>query len=73
MQSLAAGIVAGVLVALAMTGNDWRLNPGGVFHDAEGTDWRIVGETALSWFLPVAALVAGSVIIGFFVTSLMRR
>ncbi len=51
------GAVVGLAVASAMTILDWRLNPGGIFHDAESTDWAIVSETAASWFLPVAAAV----------------
>jgi hypothetical protein len=39
-----------------MTAHDWRLNPAGLFHDATGTDWGVVLETAMSWFLPVTAV-----------------
>lgn len=55
-----AGIVLGIAFASVMTILDWRLNPGGIFHNANGTEWVVVMETALSWFLPVAA--AGSVV-----------
>jgi H+/Cl- antiporter ClcA len=48
------GLAAGLLVAAAMTILDWRANPSGLFHDESGTNWLIVGETALSWFWPVA-------------------
>ena len=35
-----------------MTWSDWRLNPGGIFHGASGTNWSFVFETAISWFVP---------------------
>ena len=58
-----AGIVAGAIVALAMTLLDWWRNPAGLFHDEHGTRWDIAAETAISWFWPVALifLVSGSV------------
>lgn len=52
------GAAVGLAVASTMTFLDWRINPGGIFHDAYNTDWAIVWETATSWFLPVAAIVA---------------
>lgn len=51
-----SGLVAGVIVSALMTYPDWRLNPGGIFRDANGTDWAVVGQTAWSWFWPVALL-----------------
>ncbi len=57
---VAAGVVLGLIVAAIMTTLDWRLNPGGIFYNAQGTKWGIVGETAFSWFLPVG--LAGSVV-----------
>ena len=45
---------AGLLVSVWMTVLDWRLNPSGLFHNDQGTNWDIVLETALSWFWPVA-------------------
>jgi len=40
-------------VALVPTFLDWRLNPGGLFHGADGTSWAVVLETAWTWFWPV--------------------
>lgn len=57
LLGLVAGIAAGVAVAAIMTFLDWRLNPGGVFHDEAGTHWRAVWQTLISWFLPVALVV----------------
>ncbi len=56
LLSLAFGAALGAVVAAIMTFMDWRLNPGGIFHGADGSDWSIVLETALSWFGPVFAL-----------------
>ncbi len=58
--ALAAGIgmVIGLLVSAVMTFLDWRLNPGGIFHDAAGTHWNVVCETAVSWWLPTAAVAS---------------
>ena len=44
----------GLVVALAMSYVDWRHNPQGIFHSELGTNWNIVFETAVSWFVPVA-------------------
>lgn len=51
------GAAVGLALAAIMTFSDWRTNPGGVFHDASGTNWRAVIETALSWFVPTAGVV----------------
>ena len=48
------GLTAGSLVSLPATFLDWRLNPGGIFHSQSGTDWVVVTETFVSWFVPVA-------------------
>ena len=53
---LAFGAAVGLVVSVVMTFLDWRLNPGGIFHGAEGTDWMIVWETAFSWFAPAFVL-----------------
>jgi hypothetical protein len=52
------GIAVGALVASAMSFVDWRINPGGVFQGARGTNWLFVSETWLSWFVPVALAAA---------------
>ena len=46
---------AGLLVASTMTALDWRLNPSDLFHSSDGTNWDVVWQTWISWFLPVAA------------------
>jgi len=52
------GAVVDLVVASAMTVLDWRLNPGGIFHNTQGTDWTVVMETAVSWFVPISVLVS---------------
>ena len=63
----AAGAGAGLVVAAWMTLLDWRLNPGGIFRDAQGTNWSIVIETGWSWFLPVTVAVTAFVLVVLFV------
>lgn len=53
----AAGVVVGFLIAAPFTIADWRLNPGGILRDDQGTRWSVLLETGLSWFLPVALVV----------------
>lgn len=60
-RSLTVGVLigtsVGLIVALVMSYADWRLNPDGIFHDDMATNWDIVFETAISWFVPVALIV----------------
>ncbi len=50
------GVSVGLVVAFAMSYVDWQHNPQGIFHDELGTNWDIVLETAVSWFVPVAPI-----------------
>lgn len=52
------GVAVGFAIAAIMTFLDWRTNPGGIFRTADGTYWRVVMETALSWFVPTAGIVS---------------
>ena len=55
-------------LAMVMTFADWRLNPGGIFHSEQGTDWAIVWDTLVSWFVPtIPAAVILSVAVLFLV------
>ena len=45
------------LTAGAATFLDWSKNPGGIFRDSTGTNWAVVWETAVSWFVPVLLIV----------------
>lgn len=53
MIGLGVGVLVGLIVAFTATYRDWRQNPGGIFHNTEGTDWSVVVETGVSWFVPV--------------------
>lgn len=48
----AAGLVFSLLVTAVFTTMDWVRNFGGIFRDPSGTNWAIVYETAISWFVP---------------------
>ena len=63
------GFAVGFTVAAIMTFLDWRTNPGGIFHSADGTNWRFVAETAISWFIPTAAIVGALSALRFFIRS----
>ncbi len=67
------GLLTGLLVSIPMTIADWRLNPSGLFHDAQGTHWPIVAETAFSWFWPVALVALVTTVIVHYRISLGRR
>ena len=74
MLAVAVGVVFGLIVASVMTFLDWRLNPGGIFHDAQSTDWGIVWETAMSWFTPIAAVTgAVAAVIRFLISRRKQR
>ncbi len=60
---IVVGLLTGLLVALAMTLADWWLNPSGIFHNEQGTNWTFVTETAISWFWPVALVVCVATVI----------
>ncbi len=55
IASIGIAMAVGLGVAVPVTISDWRLNPAGVFHSADGTHWQAVAETALSWFWPLAS------------------
>ena len=64
---LVLGVVIAFLVGAAMTFADWQLNPAGIFHGPDGTNWGFVRDTFISWFLPTlpVALIAALVIVWF--------
>ena len=68
MSGLALGLVASLVLAMVMTYADWRLNPGEIFWNERGTNWEIVRETLVSWFVPtIPAAVILSVAVLFLV------
>ena len=68
---LVVSIPLGVAIAVSSiaTWIDWSKNPGGMFHDSAGTNWTIVLETALSWFLPLLLVVAVGQAVWFFLIN----
>ena len=63
MLTVVIGIALGIFVAAIMTTLDWRLNPSGIFHNEQGTNWAVVFETAFSWFLPVTLTASAAMIL----------
>lgn len=55
-KSLRTGIILGLSISVAVTAVicvwEWIENPGGIFHDANGTNWQFVFETGISWLVP---------------------
>ena len=66
----AVGFGAAFVIAAWITFFDWRLNPGGIFRDSQGTNWSIVLETGWSWFFPVAIAATALALV---VVSVFRR
>lgn len=54
---LVIGLTVGLLTGAYYAFSDWKLNPGGIFHNDQGTQWDIVMETVTSWWLPVSVWV----------------
>ena len=52
------GVLVGLVVAFTMSFIDWQHNPQGIFHNELCTNWKIVLETAVSWFVPVALITS---------------
>jgi len=52
------GVSVGLVVAFTMSYVDWQHNPHGIFHNELGTNWDMVLETAVSWFVPVALITS---------------
>ena len=71
------GVAAGAAVSLAITIIvvvwEWLENPGGIFHNEDGTNWGFVLDTAVSWFVPTFIHVAVIASIVHLVWSAIRR
>ena len=59
MRTVLASASLGLIVASSMSFVDWTLNPAGIFHGEDGTSWKVVWETWISWFIPVFVLSGG--------------
>ena len=69
LKGFGIGAVVGFVVAATATFMDWRVNPAGIFHNAGKTNWAFVWETAVSWFVPVAAAVTVAALLVLYVVS----
>ena len=49
---LKTGLVISAAVTIFVTLWEWIENPGGIFHDTDGTNWNFVLDTAVSWIWP---------------------
>ena len=49
---ISIGLACATAVAVTFSLLAWLENPGGIFHDEEGTNWEFVFETGISWFVP---------------------
>ena len=56
-KAMFAALSLAFLTASVATYLDWSENPGGIFRDSTGTNWAVVWETAISWFVPVLLIV----------------
>jgi len=72
LWGIVVGLSLGAVVAISMTAADWRLNPSGLFHGPQGTNWYVVTETALSWFWPVALIGLVATVIVHAIVSRIR-
>ena len=71
---IVVGVVVSVIVTLVMVTWEWLENPGGIFRNAEGTNWSFILDTAVSWFVPTlvyAAIIASVLKLAW--TALARR
>jgi hypothetical protein len=69
VYAVALGAMVGLLTASVMAFIDWRLNPSGIFHSELGTNWRLVWDTWLSWFVPIFVVVSAATALGFLLLS----
>jgi hypothetical protein len=70
---IAAGVVVSFAVTLIVVIWEWLENPGGIFHNDNGTNWEFVLDTAISWFVPTFVHVAVIASIAHLLWSAFRR
>ena len=68
-RALLRGLGAAGVIAAIRTAMDWLENPSGIFHCAQGPNWRVILETWFSWFW-TGAVVPTPIFLGF---ALWRR
>ena len=62
---LTSAVLLAAVLAAVPSGLDWLANPGDVFRGADGTHWRVVFETYLSWFGPLFLLLGPVTVLVF--------
>lgn len=71
------GTVVAVVVTLVVCVWEWIENPNGIFHNADGTNWQFMFDTAVSWIVPTfegTALLAGFAhLIWFAIAALIKK
>jgi len=67
-----AGFIGAALVTTVFTTNDWVRNYGDIFRDTTGTNWTIVSETAVSWFVPSFIYITLLATLGHLIGSRIR-
>lgn len=70
---IGAGAITSVATTLFMTIWEWLENPGGIFRGPDGTNWRFLMETAISWLIPTFVYVSVVAIVGHLVVSGIRH
>lgn len=67
------GAIVAVLLTAVITIWEWIENPGGIYRGEQGTDWRIVYETAISWLAPAFVTIALLAAAGHGLWTLVRK
>lgn len=56
VNPLVFGLISGAAFAstltIIITVWEWLENPGGIFRGPDGTNWRFIRDTAVSWLFP---------------------
>jgi hypothetical protein len=58
----AIAAVVSVSVTIIMVAWEWLENPGGIFRDANGTNWGFLYDTAISWLFPTFGYVTATAV-----------
>jgi hypothetical protein len=73
---LAVGAAASSVVTIAVVVWEWLENPGGVFRNELGTNWKFISDTAISWFAPTfiyLTLIASAAHLAWWIVRRQRK
>ena len=70
---IATGALISATVTLIVVVWEWLENPGGIFHNENGTNWGFLLDTATSWLVPTFIYVAVIASILHMAWSAIRR